>query len=527
MARTIGPGTPSAIEPVNVKIPDIDLSDFDKLGDQKIKSATQNFQLYATTTANAEAQKAYAQYKDNPIALANALSKLPGMFKDLPESIQAELKQKLDTNAISLVTKAQANQEKAITKQNKALAHANAMLGTQQIADDYFNVLRYITSPEEEKRPVDLAIYRQHRQQLEEMTGLTDENGNPLFTETQRAKMLMPKEATLAGFKQFINRMELQQLQDWDKNIFVNQGKFMEDTGIDADTYESMNTAIKARTQALENEKTRGLHGQAYFDQVNLISEPTQLNLEKAKAYDFTDKKALDKAVKNAKSITEAKYYDPTRRTAPDAFVAAYNLFADAITNNDWSPEGREHAVAQTYVALGKLDDWAKETNMPPETTKALRDMIVTALTDKEMNQLMQDTGFAKFQIGPRERELREIGAAGDPIGMGSLREYKEETEKTAFEEARLTAMQNYGINLQRAIPYFRARDIENFKTAVAYATQQAKRDLASFIVSDGYEWDRLERELATGKKPIYKYFDRVLEFKGFDNKGAVFQEIF
>ena len=91
MARTIAPGTPDPIQSPDVKIPEIDLSMFDKVGDQKIKSATQNFQLYATTTANAEAQKAYQKFKDNPIALANALSKLPGMFKDLKHILNCRL----------------------------------------------------------------------------------------------------------------------------------------------------------------------------------------------------------------------------------------------------------------------------------------------------------------------------------------------------------------------------------------------------------------------------------------------------
>ena len=505
MARTIAPGTPTPIEPVNVKIPDIDLEIFDTLGDQKIKAATQNFQLYATTTANAEAQKAYQQYKDNPIALANALSKLPDVFGDLPESIQNQLKPKLDSNAISLVTKAQANQEKAITRQNKALAHANAILNTQQIADDYFNVLRYITSPEEEKRPVDLAIYRQHREQLANLTGLTDENGNPLFTEAQRTKMMMPKEAALMGFKQFINRAELDDLKDCDKNIFLDQEKFMRDTEIDADTYESMDTAIKARIKALEDEKSRGVHGQAYYDELHLINEPTQLNIEKAKSYDFTDDKAIDKAVKASKAITLSKWYDPTRRTSPEAFIVSYNLFADAVQNPDWSPEGREEAVAQAYVALSKLEDLAEQNNMDPKTLQSLRDTITTALTSREAQQVIIDSGFGK-EYSNLETQLGSIGGTGDPLGFRSMKDHQKQTEKDAIEKANNLALTNYSINLQRAIPYFLNKDYNNFKTAVAYAAQQAKRDRASFIVSDGYEWERLEKELAAGKKPVYNY---------------------
>lgn len=521
MARTIAPGNPTPIEPVNVNIPDIDLTIFDKYGDDKIKSATRNFQLYATTTANVEAQKAYQQYKNNPIALANALSKLPGIFNELPESVRAELKPKFDANAISLVTKAQANQQALINKQNKAMAHTNATLNMNQIADDYFNVLQYITAPDKEKRPVDLDIYRAHRAELNNLVNLTDENGTPLFNETTRAKMAMPKDAVVAGFKQFINRMESDQLKAWGENIFQNQTKFMEDTNIDADTYESLDTYYVKRLKALNDTSVRTMHGQAYYDQVNLIDNPTQVALEKAKAYEWTDDKALDKAVESAKAITQATYYDPTRRTAPTAFLMSYNMFSDTIKNNDWSPEGREQAIAQAFQALNKLKDFAQEANLPPETSDALLHMITKSLWDKEAQQALLDSGFG-LDFAPSTIET--LAHPGDAItatifGNYSIEKGKQDAEKTAFE--------NYTRNLERAVPYYNAGDYDNFKTAVANAHKQAMMDRAGYIVKDGYEWERLIREYNEGKKPIYNYLGRMLEFKGFDNKSAVFEETF
>jgi len=528
MARTIGPGTPTPIIAPKVNIPDIDLSLFDKYGDEKIKTATRNFQLYATTTANAEAQKLYQQYKNNPIALANALSKLPQMFNELPQSVQDELKPKLDNNAISLVTKAQANQQNAINKQNKTLANANATLNMQQISEDYFNVLRYITSPDEEKRPVDLAIYRTHRQELSDLVNLTDEHGSPLFNETTCAKMAMPKEATVAGFKNFIGRMEKDQLKQWDKDFFQDREKFMDDTSIDADTYETMEKALTSRIKQLEDTSVREIHGQAYYDQLHLIDNPTQLNIEKAKGYEFTNNKAIDKAVEAAKAITQAKYYDPTRRTPPEAFLTSYNMFAEAIKNNDWSPEGREQAIAQAFQALSKLKDFAHETNLEPETADGLLQMITKAMYNREAQQAILESGFGMDfldttnpdrplwdtrSITPEEKTIAMIGM------NRSIRNAQQAAEKTAFE--------NYTRNLERAVPYYLAGDYDNFKTAVAYAHKHAMMDRASYIVKDSLEWDRLIREYNEGKKPIYNYLGRMLEFKGFDNKSAVFEETF
>ena len=151
MARTIAPGNPTAIQPANVNIPDIDLSLFDKLGDDKIKSATQNFKLYATTTIQGESQKLYNKYQNNPLALANALEKLPETLNELPESVRAEFLPKIQSTAFTLVQKAAANQEKAIEKQNKLMAEGQADGLERQIGDSFFNSLHYYDAQEDNK----------------------------------------------------------------------------------------------------------------------------------------------------------------------------------------------------------------------------------------------------------------------------------------------------------------------------------------------------------------------------------------
>ena len=207
MARQVAPGTPGEINALNIKQPTVDLSIFDEFGDKKIKAATAGFKLYAETTAKAESQKLYEQFKNDPIGLSNALEKLPTMFKDLPESMQDEINSKLYLDSVSLVSKARANQEKLQLAEYKRNAYADAQLSINQLADDTFNVLRFMTAPAEEKRSIDYDIYKAHRQNLNQLSQLTDEEGKPLFSETQRGKMMMPKEAFINGFKQFVYRI--------------------------------------------------------------------------------------------------------------------------------------------------------------------------------------------------------------------------------------------------------------------------------------------------------------------------------
>lgn len=543
MARTIGPGAPTPVEPVDVKIPDFDLSVFDKLGDEKIKTATQNFKLYATTTSNAEAQKLYQKFKNNPIALANALSKLPDMFSDLPESVQNELKPKLDSNAISLVTKAQANQQSAINKQNKAMAHANAVLNMNQLSDDYFNVLRYITSPDDEKRPVDMAIYQSHRDQLANLVNLTDENGAYLFSETQRAKMAMPKDATVAGFKQFINRMELDQLQDWDKNIFQNQEKFMKDTGIDADVYESMEDKLEKRMKQLKDTKTREVHGQAYQDQLSLITEPTKINIEKAKAYDFTDDKAIDKLAEAAKETTLAKYYDPERPTSPTGFLQAYTIYGDLLKTipDDLDVQQQQEMIAAFTRANERLLELSKNANLSPEYTNKIQSTMKQALTDKISKKALADINFGsrvqQFMntVDPAILQGPAVGKTGLFGGMSivsdnaSMIQKQEDILKKKYTNSAKEwldlAVRQYNIDMASAIDSFLMGDMDTFKARVAQADRKFDKTRASFIVPDEFQWQRLENALAEGKPALIQYGGRMLEFKGFDNRGALFQE--
>lgn len=504
MARTIAPGNPASVQPVNVNIPDIDLEIFDKLGDAKIKAATQNFNLYATSTVNLESQKLYQQYKDNPIALANALSKLPEAFTELPESVQRDMKGKLDSTAISLVTKAQANQEKKIIRQNKALAHTGANLLMTQLSDDYFNVLTYITAPEDEKRPGDLAIYNAHRTQLAGMTALTDEDGNPLFTESARAKMLMPKEAAVAGFANFIGRAEEKQLKEWGENIFQNREKFMKDTGIDADTYETMDQVYTKRLKALQDTKVRTLHGQAYYDATNLITAPTELNIEKAKAAGIIPGRTIDKIAQASKDTITAKFYDPTKKTIPGAFFNALGRTVETLNNNDWSIEGREKAVGQAAESLMLLNETAKEANMSPEMVDKLKAAIRTTLVNKQAAQTL-------------ELAMPQIQDHIDYAQVGTSLLVNAESDK--FKKL---AAQNYETNVLNAMNSFLTGNLEEFNNQLAQADRQYKLDLIGFMPFTRTQWNQWQQDVENGKNVVLEYMGNKYKFNGFDSKNPL-----
>lgn len=533
MARNIAPETPTTIGTPTVKVPDIDLSVFDKLGDAKIKSATQNFQLYATTTLNAESQKLFNQYSANPVALANALSKLPEMFSDLPQSVQDEMKQKLATNAISLVRKAQANQEKAINKDNLLRAHAGANLLDQQLQDDVFNVLSDMVAPEDEKKGVIKDIYMANRANLQNLVTMVNSDGTPLFSETERAKMIMPKQAILNGTIQFVNRMELDQLKNWDNDVFQNRNKFKEDLGIDDDTYDSIETYVKKRLQALADTKTRTIHGQAYYDQMNLVNEPTQLNIEKAKAYPFTDDKAIDKLVEASKETTLAKYYDPMRPTGINGFVQAYNVFGDKLKGipDNMAPQQQAEIIASLGEVMKQLYLVSEASNLEPEYASKIKQALFKAYTDKASRQALVDADFANRTIYQTISEAAKESFDGSLVNAPKKYQtkLKKESEanvyKTAAEEALENATRIYNEQLGDIIDIYIAGDLDTFKKACAEADRIFDKNRASVLVKSQAEWARLESALANKQPALLEYNGRTLQFNGFDNRGAIFVE--
>lgn len=552
MARTIAPEAPSAVEPVNVKTPDIDLSELDKMGDKKIKTANDNFRLYATTTANVEAMKAYEQYKDNPIALANALSKLPEMFKDLPESIQDEMKGKLTNNSISLINKAQANQQKAINRQNKVLAHTNARLNMDQLADDYFNVLGDITAPDSEKKPVIRDIYYQHRADLEALVNITDENGNPLFTETQREKMLMPKEALVSGFKNFIYRPNLKDLEKWDQDVFQNRDKFMEETGIDADTYDTMEKAMTARIKQLKDTDRKIKKTQAEIETAELIKTGDEMKAKALEENPDVNKKLVKRAVELNKKVLESHWYDPNRSSDPAGVFDMLSLVAKISNDSDTSPDGMERKIEYGLDGIDDVVQNLNKTNMSEEDLKETIDMVYSAIVDKGFvdNIKMLDVGpWIDGVVEARRAELDKYYAGYEPRAKEKfeteLEAYHEKgklapIEKKAKEyaESRTWASRGtYDRDVAHKLAYDNAktgimevmrylRDTGNVEAAKNMLNQVKYNYVKTYNSNwiSGSDFDRLQYEVDSGKKPIYFHNGINWEYQGYQNDGAIFK---
>lgn len=552
MARTIAPGQPTPIKPVEVDIPDIDMTLFEKIGDEKVKTATQNFQLYATTTANAEAQKAYEKYKNNPIALANALHKLPGMFKDLPQSIQDQMKSKMDTTAISLVTKAQSNQEKLINKQNKAMAHANATLNMGLLSDDFFNILGDMTAPEGEKKPIMWNIYNTHRGELQSLAAMTDENGSPLFSESVREKMLMPKEAMLTGFKNYIYRANLDQLTKWDQGVFQDRDKFIKETGIDGATYDSFETALTARIRQLKSNDRKIKKTQADLETAELIKTGDEMKAKILEENPDAPKKLVKRALELNKKFVKNHWYDPDRESDPGALLEVISVIGKAAQSPDISPDGMEKKIELLIDAGERIAQNRDKLNMSDEDVNNYVDWMYSSIADKgfiDNINALDVKPWVDGVIASRKADMESNFAMYEPRAIEKMEEdidaYHAKgklspLEKQAKEYAESTTWKSRGIddrNTAHKLAYDKAHygllEIMNYlkatgnRDAAKNMLDQLKYDYVKTYNSNwipNSDFDKLQAEYEKGKKPIFFSNGINWEYQGYQTDGANFK---
>lgn len=515
MARQIAPGTPSEINAklVDVKMPSFDA--FDKLGDAEIKAANVNFTLYAKTLLNTESQKLYEQFKTDPIQLSNALGKLPDMLNDLPEELKEQMTSDFMLNSISLVQKAQQNQKIKQREETKINAKGLAETTGQNIADDFSNLLVYFNSPTDQQRLTDLSIYVKNRLNLAELAELQDDEGKNIFSDKEREIMKMPTKAITLGFEQFINRFELKDLQDWDKNQFQDRDDFKKKTHIDDATYDTLESKLKNRIKALQDDKSRQIHGQAYYDALSLITEPTQANIDRIKEEGVINSGVIDKVVKASKKATEKTYaYDPNRRTSPSALFKALASFSTIVNNNDWNFDGREKALGQAAESLAYLSDLSQQTNMSPELVDSLKKAIYTTLINKESANALAETNAIVFNnVAPNFDVFGDISERSK-----STKElFKSSLKSGAYSRSKEKANDNLEKNLAIAMNTYNYGNIDAYKDQVNQAVLQYKRDLVDFMGFSSSQWNNWQKDIENGKEVVIEYMGNRYRFNGFN----------
>ena len=550
--QTQTPGMPGDVSALNIKEPGVDTSKFDKAAAKAYKDSITNWDFYVKNEWKKQSADAVKEFGNNPAQLQQALEKIRTEMlpSDTPTAIRNKFMDDTYYDSASILSKAIDENKKQQRKQTRMNAGLYADGLENDIATSYFNVLVYNTAEPEEKRPMDVEIYVKQRADLAKLADLTDDDGNFYFTETQRKNMKNPSDAMLAGFREFIYRPDLKQLQEWDENVFQNRDEFMKNTGIDAKTYDSMEKALKQRLKDLKNEDGRKIKTQAMFEAAALIKDGN----DKAKVDELREnpnvpKKLVDKAVKLNEEIINSHWYDVNRKSDPVSALEVMSVMSEIAADSDTSPDGMERKVEKALDALDTTIKNAPKANLSDSELIWLRDWLSDTITDAGFAkniQMLDASPWVNSVVDAKKADMEKNFAMYEPKALekleaeleayhskGKLTPLEQKAEKSVLdtvkhgwiqrERSHRLAYNNAKMGLYDTIEYLKTTgDVEGAKNMLA----RVKYDYVKTYNSDwiaGTDFDRLQKEFDEGKKPVYLHNGILWQYNGYQNNGAIF----
>jgi hypothetical protein len=553
MKQTQRPGAPSEVRALQFEDKRPDVSKLTEFAGKAYKDSITNWNYYLKNEWKKQSEEAVAQFGNNPAQLMGALEKIRTSMlpEDTPKQIRDSFLEDTYYDSASIMNKAQTNYNTRQRKETKANAGIYADGLTDDIATSYFNVLTYNTAPAEEKRPMDLEIYVKQRADLAKLADLTDDDGNFYFSETQRKNMKNPSEAILNGFRDFIYRPDLKQLEQWDQDIFQNRDEFMKSTGIGPDIYDSMEKLLKQRLKDLKNEDGRKIKSQAMFEAATLIKDGNdKAKVDELRKNPNIPKKLVDKAVKLNEDIINSHWYDPNRESDPTSALEVMGIMGEIANDTDTTPDGLERKVEKALNALDTTIQNAPKANLSDNELVWLRDWLSDTLTDNgfaQNIQMLDASPWVNSVVEARKAEIETNYAMHEPKALekfeaeleayhskGKLSPLEQKAEKSVLdtvkhgwiqrERSHRLAYNNAKIGLYDTIEYLKTTgDVNGAKDMLA----RVKYNYIKTYNSDwipGTDFDRLQKEFDEGKKPVYLHNGILWEYQGYQNNGAIFK---
>lgn len=395
MSRTVKPGTPNAYDVKLNKVPSVDFSAFEKIGDAKINAANANFKLYAKNLLAQEQQRLFEQYKADPIMLSNALEKLPEMISDLPEDVQAEMKANLQLNSISLVQKAQENQFVATDLETLNNANKNINDARIMLANSYSGVLRNAAAPVDERNEIPQGQYINSLLELDELAQLKDHNGKDFYSEAQKKKILNVSDVQLESAKQYVDQMilnddsNLSKTKDYYTKFVLAPERFMKDNFMTRDVYDKFRTYLEKQMERAGVKKNELKFNQSVMEATALQQRDLPGTIK-----DLLDEGILDKGLVKRIEGTNVKFndIDPSKAESAATFINAIKIITDQkYLPIPQSQEDQQKVLEQGVIALDSIAEYAQTYGMSPENVKRLRETVVTLETNAAFAPILEN----------------------------------------------------------------------------------------------------------------------------------------
>ena len=497
MVRTVAPGTPQSNDVKLQKIPRLDFSAFEKMGDAQIKAGLTNAKLYAQNLLSTEQQKLFEQYSADPIMLSNALGKLPDMISDLPQEVQDEMNLKLYTSNIGLVQKAQNNQLVLQDQQNKAYADQNINDIRATILENYTNVMKNAMSPADMKNNVANDIFLSQVDDLQTMSAIKDHNGKDIYSDTQKKAILNVSDTQLEAGKQFVDQMilndddELSQTKDYYQKFVLAPERFMADNYMNRKTYDDFRAYVEKQMKQAGADIKNMRHKQTMAQAMSLQMDNAPGTLEELRKSGWIDGKIVDQIEKTNVKFNEL---DPSKTETPIAMLDLLQI-VNSWTRlpDDATEEQRMLILAEGTAALDGIADYAQKYGLSPDSVKRARQMIVMKEQDVLYGQLFNNFGMITQSFGSEIPDMEKKMNFIRGISTGNLKgvDYVVPTEQEMIKLGKLSEVLAVATDMSREA--IRTGDTNAYNQIQANLRKQVAQIKYNGVIK-GYMWEEYAR---------------------------------
>lgn len=544
MAGNIAPGTPQTPQALKIDVPKVDFSIFGKMADSSIKSAAKNYELYAQTSWAQLSKAAYNNNPNDPIQLGQTL--LAGAREilpdDMPEDLRNQFMARFELDGLSLISKAEQNQNKQIDLQNQQFAQANINNLLERIEDDYMGVLQYNIAPGEDKRPIDIEIYNQNAMQLAELANIRDSKGNYVFNESTRRDYTTLSGRKLNGAKRFFDDLLLTNVEDardYYTKYMLNKEEFVNQSGMDRDTFDKFQRYAAAELKRAGEEVTSAVFNRTRYETARLQTAYIDEKINLWEKQGILPQDVIDVLKSNDVA------HSPIEIASQEKFLEALNNASNIIRNADDTDKGNQQRFDAFTDALRGFGGFANTAGLDQDDQTGIILTMARSLVDKNFSEalgpLFSESALNDELFNARENYNDSLDSSGlsltEAIGRGQTRAeaYSNFVNQTRIANInredkrsnRLARENAVNVGAQYARAAFRqalAGNVSEANTLLEQGNRAVIRTRASNFVSE-FEMDRLEQNLLNNKPAIYQKSDGTLwDFAGYSARSMIFK---
>ena len=367
-----------------------------------------------------------------------------------------------------------------------------------------------------------------------------------VYDKSDREKLASGSYNSIEHFKDVIDTLGAEGLEQFDKNVFTGADKYRAETGITREEYAAQRKYIDQRKEQLAAMKKAGLKNNAELAAINALETADFTEADQLAEYLDDDNflKAAKKAIDTPISIEGAQ--------KAGAFINVIERLEPVLTDTEDTPEGFKRRMAASTEILRAYTDFARTNNVDPNDRQIFLSSLAKSLKDPRFSQALQPMFSESALTDAMQVEFAPVMKTDEEIVKNITEKYGNNPViagpkiRRAIEQRK--AAQRYMLT-HDTTDKVRKQDERNRRNAQSIA-QKAKEqmliaalagnyDIVNQIyneankeviktMSDGiiprYEWDRLEKEFDQGKPAMLEYNGRVYQFQGFTSKSAIFK---